>query len=78
MTKKSEMNSINREIIPVGTHVRVLLEKTLFQKTKPLWSDQIYTVKKYVFERYALEETNELFSRDQLQIVNKDKVMTKP
>ena len=44
-----------RDVLPIGTKVRVKLSRTLFQKkTQPAWSDKVYIVKKHSGQKYLV------------------------
>ena len=62
------------EPLRVEQGVRVLLERTVFQKLKPVWSTEIYFVKSYdkKADRYTLEDDDSApfgtqYTRDELQ-----------
>ena len=72
----SEMNYLNDlETIPVGSHVRKLLDISPFQKIKPIWSSEIYTVKSYLNSVYKLDDDPGNYNADELQVVNPEFVM---
>ena len=57
--------------LSVGTHVRILLSPTLFQKVKPVWSDKIYVIERVLnHTNYYVNGVDKPFKQEQLQVVN--------
>jgi hypothetical protein len=58
-----------RQVLPLGTKVRVQLTRSLFQKkTKPAWSDAIYSVKAHSGQKYLVETASGSKSQKRLAI----------
>ena len=56
--------------LDVGTHVRTLLNPSIFQKIKPVWSDKIYTIERVEQHTlYYLHGIRKPFKREELQVV---------
>ena len=68
-----QQNELN--IIPDGTPVRILLNVTKFQKTKPVWSDDVYTIEKMVKNFYLLNEIEGHYKYEQLQVINGNTIL---
>jgi hypothetical protein len=58
-----------------GDKVRIYIkdENNKFQKLKPLWSKEIYTIKAFRNGYYSLEEINDLFTYSNIQKIHKHK-----
>ena len=59
-------------VIPIGSSVRKLIERTPFKKIKPVWSNKIYTVEGFHHNTYTLEGDDGIYRKNELQVVNKD------
>ena len=70
-------NENNVRTLNVGDKVRVLLDRTPFQKTKPVWSTTVYTIAEVQFENYKLDDKDGLWKRDELQPLNESILMKK-
>jgi len=59
-----------QDILPDGSKVRKLLDISQFQKIRPVWSKEIYSIKKYSKNTYELVGDSGFYKRDQLQPIN--------
>ena len=59
-----------QDILPDGSKVRKLLDISQFQKIRPVWSKEIYSIKKYYKNTYELVGDSGFYKRDQLQPIN--------
>ena len=59
-----------QDILPNGSKVRKLLDISQFQKIRPVWSKEIYSIKKYSKNTYELVGDSGFYKRDQLQPIN--------
>jgi len=59
--------------LTVGQSVRVLIDRGAFHKIKPLWSAEVYTIKKVLNDtNYELNEIKGFYHLDELQPINTD------
>ena len=67
----SNENHINA--LKIGQEVRILINRSPFQKIKPVWSSELYKISKIINgSNYELEHKAGFFHLDELQVVNKD------
>ena len=64
-------------VIPDGTKVRILLDRSVFQKIKPVWSKKIHTVQLFSNGNYTLVDDDGYYKQDQLQPINTTFLMEK-
>jgi predicted nucleic acid-binding protein len=58
-----------------GMFVRVKLDTNLFTKTKAIWSNEIYEIKKVEGSKYCLKGLDKSYPHDSLQAINPDFIM---
>ena len=62
--------------LKIGQSVRILINRSPFQKIKPVWSSEIYTIKKAINNgNYILNDRSGYFHLNELQPINEDMLM---
>ena len=77
--KKAQQLDSRGKALPVGTHVRLFVAPTQFNKLTPNWSKEMYKIERYDVgkNRYYVEGKKKGYQQYQLQVVNPNTLMKK-